>query len=347
VFKDEIEDIQSSISASGGTSVDGPTADLDVLVEKSIGPAGLFPGQTVRWISLEDDRPEIWISLAPTYGAERKLDHVVKFDARTGDVLEQRPSAAAATPTFIGAVFWIHKSLVAGTTGELCLAVMALLFVVALVSGVVLYAPHRRKLPFGKVRWHRGTRLRWLDLHNVLGISTVAWALLVGVTGFLNEVAEPLYDHWRGEALSAMLLPFAGKPMPSRLASVQGAADRVSRALPSMKVRSVRFPDGQLGSPHHYLVWMIGSTSVTSRLFQPALIDATTGELSSIGEVPWYLTVVQLSRPLHFGDYGGLPLKLLWVTLDAITIVVLISGVALSVSRVKAQRGERPMVAKG
>jgi uncharacterized iron-regulated membrane protein len=36
-----------------------------------------------------------------------------------------------------------------------------------------------------------------------------------------------------------------------------------------------------------------------------------------------------LSKPLHFGDYGGMPLKILWALLDVATIVVLWSGLVL------------------
>jgi hypothetical protein len=32
--------------------------------------------------------------------------------------------------------------------------------------------------------------------------------------------------------------------------------------------------------------------------------------------MPWYAQALLVSQPLHFGDYGGLPLKLLWAVLD-------------------------------
>ena len=48
---------------------------------------------------------------------------------------------------------------------------------------------------------------------------------------------------------------------------------------------------------------------------------------------PWYVTALQLSEPLHFGDYGGLPLKVLWALLDILTIVVLGSGLYLWLKR--------------
>ena len=49
--------------------------------------------------------------------------------------------------------------------------------------------------------------------------------------------------------------------------------------------------------------------------------------------VPWYVKALSLSQPLHFGDYGGLGLKIVWAILDVITIVILVSGLYLWVVR--------------
>ena len=59
------------------------------------------------------------------------------------------------------------------------------------------------------------------------------------------------------------------------------------------------------------------------------LIDATSGRLTGKRGLPWYLVVMLLAQPLHFGDYGGLPLKLLWAAFDLIAIVLLGSGLYL------------------
>ncbi len=57
-------------------------------------------------------------------------------------------------------------------------------------------------------------------------------------------------------------------------------------------------------------------------------------------DLPWYLRAIQVSRPLHFGDYGGLPLKIICLVLDLITIVVLGSGLYLG-CRAAARRSKR------
>jgi uncharacterized iron-regulated membrane protein len=51
--------------------------------------------------------------------------------------------------------------------------------------------------------------------------------------------------------------------------------------------------------------------------------------------MPWYLRLLEVSRPLHFGDYGGMPLKIIWALLDLVTIFVLGSGLYLWFARRK------------
>ena len=65
---------------------------------------------------------------------------------------------------------------------------------------------------------------------------------------------------------------------------------------------------------------------MTSRLLKPALIDAETGKLTDSRDMPWYVTTLFISQPLHFGDYGGMPLKIIWALLDVLTIFVLGTG---------------------
>lgn len=47
-----------------------------------------------------------------------------------------------------------------------------------------------------------------------------------------------------------------------------------------------------------------------------------------------------LSQPLHFGDYGGMPMKILWTLLDIATIIVLGSGLYLWWQRRKHIKAE-------
>jgi uncharacterized iron-regulated membrane protein len=63
------------------------------------------------------------------------------------------------------------------------------------------------------------------------------------------------------------------------------------------------------------------------------LVDAGTDALTASPPLPWYLTALLVSQPLHFGDYGGMPMQIIWALLDIATIIVLGSGLYLWLGR--------------
>lgn len=229
----------------------------------------------------------------------------------------------------------LHTDMFLGLPGMLFLGAMGVLFVAALVSGVVLYAPFMRKLDFGTLRTGRSRRLKWLDWHNLLGITALAWMTVVGVTGVINALATPLVDNWRSGALADMTGREAGAaPLPpSRYGSLDKAMASARAALPGNDPQFIAFPGGAYSTGHHYAVFFQGDTPLTQRLLTPALIDAETRKLTDVRPMPISMKALQLSQPLHFGDYGGLPLKLLWAALTLFTIVVLGSGLYLWLGR--------------
>jgi uncharacterized iron-regulated membrane protein len=203
---------------------------------------------------------------------------------------------------------------------------MGLLFLTAIVSGVVVYGPFMRRLNFGTIR---SRRLYWLDVHNLFGIVILAWTLVVGVTGVINTLSQQIAMHWQRTELVAMLGPWRNAPVPPKLASAQLAIDTALKHAPGMKVQSFAMPGSPFAGGHHYGVYLRGNEPLTSRLLKPVLINADDGTFGETRDMPLYVKALFVSRPLHFGDYGGLPLKVLWCLLDLATIVVLGSGLYL------------------
>ncbi|MBJ7404265.1 MAG: PepSY domain-containing protein [Bradyrhizobium sp.] len=343
VLRDEIEGLLDDALPYAQVPEGTPNVSLDRIVEVS---RKLYPGETIISVFVDDDEPKIMVYMASSwaaYNTNRKALYSIRFDAHTGDVLKQTKPFGADGLTFLQLMLTLHRDLFAGLPGELFLGGMALLFVAAIVSGIAIYGPFMRKLDFGIVRAARSPRLRWLDLHNLLGVVTLGWALVVGATGVINELSTPLFALWQQTDVRALLAPMQGKPVPetSELSSPQAAFDAVKAAFPEMIATSVVYPGAPFGSPFHYVVWTKGREPLTSRLFSPVLVDARSGALVSAVAMPWYLRALELSRPLHFGDYGGMPLKIIWVLLDLVTIVVLGSGLYLWLSRSRAARAQR------
>ncbi len=296
-------------------------AVLDTLVKDA---RSRRPDDSVKFLNRDDDGPAWFVVLGETPAAQDN-SAVFMYDSRTGEFLHSLP----VNEGVVNLLFRLHVDLLVGLPGSLFLGAMGLLFVASIVSGVVVYGPFMRKLLFGVVRNDRGPRLRWLDLHNLLGIVTVLWALVVGMTGVVNTLDRPLLGYWQMTEIAEMIAPWKGKTPPARMTPVDDAVRAAEAAVPDMLVRFIAFPGTPFAGPYHYMVFMRGDMPLTARLLKPVLVDAETGQVSDRRDLPWYLTLLLVSQPLHFGDYGGMPLKILWGLLDAMTIVVLWSGLYL------------------
>lgn len=314
-----------------GTEVEAPpmpAATPRISLDRVLDTArAQHPDRVVQFASQAEDSEDLWfVTLAPTPAPTDDFRSVA-VDARTGEVLAQ--------PRFNEGFMWImlklHVDLFAGLAGKLFLGFMGLLLLVAIVSGVVLYGPFMRKLDFGTVRRTRQPRVKWLDLHNLLGIVTLVWLFVVGATGMVNTWADLLIKYWQYDKLSSILAPYQGLPtVPLKeRASVQTALEMAQRQFPQTKVSFIAFPGTTFSSPHHHTVFLRGDQPLTSRLLQPVLVDAKTSEVTAAPDLPWYLTALLISQPLHFGDYGGRLMQILWALLDIASIIVLGSGLYL------------------
>lgn len=345
IFAQEIDDWQNSEPEFASMPADTPRANLDHLLELA---GKRYPNQVVTSVFISTDEPKVVVNMAPSWQESVSVpdsNHWLKFDVRTAEVVKLSPPPAAEKMSVLGFFQRLHIDMFLLLPGQLFLAFMAILLIVAMVSGVVLYGPFMKKLEFGTVRTERTPRLKWLDLHNLLGIVSLVWFTVVGATGILNELSLPLFTHWLNTDVQHILQPWQGKtpPQQSEFASFQQAIDTAKKALPGFDIKNTTFPGNQYGSAYHYVFWANGDTPLTARLLTPVLVDARTGALTTIVDMPWYLRALDLSRPLHFGDYGGLPLKIIWALLDLLTMLVLGSGIYLWLARRNSvsQRNQR------
>lgn len=319
VFTHEIEEVLLH-QAWTPANPEGRRLDLDQVLATALSR---HPGDVPAFMSFDEDRPVVNVtSRAPDAPAGA-------YNFQPIDQTSGYAAPLVAGHPVMEFLLQLHTDMFLGLPGMLFLGAMGLLLVVAVVSGVVLYAPFMRRLPFGTVRADKAARTRWLDYHNLLGAVTVAWVLVVGVTGVVNTLATPIIAYWKDTALKDLTAAYDAPVAAGERASLDAAVKRAQAALPGMQLQFVAFPGSSYSTDHHYAVFFHGDTPVTTHMITPALIDARTGDLAAVAPMPWYVKTLSLSQPLHFGDYGGLALKILWALLDVATIVILVSGLYL------------------
>lgn len=325
IFHDEID---AALNPEAWTPAhpDGALLPLDALLARALAAR---TGEVPLFMSFDEDRPVVNVTTGPHPAAAAAEMTIASFDRTSGDPVPPADRGEAVMHFLLQ----LHTDMFLGLPGMLFLGGMGLLFVLAVVSGVVLYLPFTRRLPFGTVRVRRSAPVKWLDYHNLFGIVTLAWVLVVGLTGVINTLAEPLIEWWKQTELADLIALHDGGDVVLARSALDAAVAQAVAAAPEMTLQFIAFPGGAFSTDRHYAIFLHGNTPLTRHLVTPVLVDATDGTLAGIREMPWYQQMLALSRPLHFGDYGGLPLKLLWAALTVFTLVVLGSGLYLWLAR--------------
>jgi uncharacterized iron-regulated membrane protein len=340
IFHHEIGHLLGTEVEAAEMPADSPRADLDAIMALA---KARYPGKQGMFVSQEEDDDRVWyVTMSERPDSDAGLKQVA-VDARTGVALGDPPLDSG----FMYVMFKLHVDLFAGLPGMLFLGLMGVLLLVSLVSGTVLYAPFMRKLRFGEIRRDRSPRAKWLDLHNLVGIVTLVWFIVVGATGVINAWADLLVKYYQSTEVAEMVAPYQGQPPLASPGSLQGAVSAALAHAPGMKVAFVAFPGTSFASPHHYGVYLRGGEHLTAKLLRPVLVDAATSQVTDSRALPWYLTMLLVSQPLHFGDYGGRPMQILWALLDIATIVVLVTGLYLWLKRRKPQARPVPQASIG
>lgn len=189
-------------------------ASLDAMVDQA---RVANPGRVISGVYLNPDAPQAVVYSQPSWQSlvDRPFDYeAMTFDSRTGQIAETAAYGPHPVTAVMDVMLRLHVDMFLLLPGQLFLGAMGLLFLVAIVSGVVLYGPFTRKLEFGEIRRQKARRTRWLDLHNLLGVVTIVWAAVVGFTGALNEIAGPVYQNYVATDVAAVTAPWKGQTPP-------------------------------------------------------------------------------------------------------------------------------------
>ncbi|MBP1628760.1 MAG: hypothetical protein H6Q00_3235 [Holophagaceae bacterium] len=249
------------------------------------------------------------------------------------DLAAGRPATPRHSPSEF--VNEIHHSLGLGQVGSTLLTMVSLVYALALLSGLVLQGARglRRLL---QVKRGAGPRRFWGDLHGALGLASLPFHLVFSLTGalfggfmllvstydrpvFRGELA-PRLERLVGSALPALPVGSGGTPLP--LATL---LDRARAAVPGFEPAYLRFQ--AYGTPA--AVQILGHREGFLGRFGQLALTSDTGRLLDL-QVPGHRdpnhALLSGLYGLHFGDYGGLPVRLAYGLLGLSGTLLLLSG---------------------
>jgi uncharacterized iron-regulated membrane protein len=203
--------------------------------------------------------------------------------------------------------------------------------VVLLVSGFYLWWPAKRT----SVAAGRSPFRTWFDLHNAIGIFSLAFLLVLSLTGVFigfDDVMLPLAYRITGSAPATQVSTKVALVPGARQITPDEAVAIAREALPGAEPFLVQV----VGPADAYVVRSRFPEDLTPGGRSRVVVDSYTGRViaaESSRTAPGGRRVEILNRAVHTGDVFGLPSKIVMSVASLMAPVQLITGVMLWLRR--------------
>lgn len=226
------------------------------------------------------------------------------------------------------------------------MGIIALLYCVALVSGVIVLLPTLVKDLFALRIGHNLKRM-WLDAHNALGILSLPFHIVMALTAVVFAFHDQFYD-LQERAVYPTAIEWGREPPPERPpgAQVLAPAELVRQArlqAPGFEVLAVSY-QSRGGVTQVRLEGVDPRHPIRGRISTLVGANPYTGELHR-EEIPGrhagYETAIASFFSLHFGNFGGLPVRWAYFLLGLAGAMLFYTGNVLWLeSRRRKERGQ-------
>lgn len=229
---------------------------------------------------------------------------------------------------------------------------VALLYSMALVSGLIVLLPSLAKDLFA-VRLGRNLKRMWLDIHNVLGIFSFPFHLIMALTALIFAFHDPIYGAQNKLAYDSQIDVMFEANEPPHDAPLQrdtpfvtpvDVMETLAKTDPGFTVRWLTYSTTPDGEAQLQVFGKRDGFGLRAPTFGFAMMHPYTGEVMSYDYMPGrqqgYLATITSFFALHFGNFGGNPIRWAYFTLGLGGAFLFYSGNILWIeSRRKKQRG--------
>lgn len=242
----------------------------------------------------------------------------------------------------------VHFNLNMGIIGRYLVGIIGTLLLASLITGVLA---HRRIIKDAfRLRWGGSKRLANADLHNRVGVWALPFHLIVSLTGSLLGLSGLIimilaYVAFQGDtekAIAALLGPQAVEDArPAPLADVRPMIAYVQARSPGAVVASLDYDD--VGTKGQRVTVSVAAPGYLTR--------AEAWTFDGAGKFIWKagytdgsvgMRINGMLTPLHYGTYGGIWLKLIYVLLGTGLCTVIASGANIWLARRRDQGRAAP-----
>ena len=247
---------------------------------------------------------------------------------QTGAVLMIRGGEKDLAHNFLSWLKSFHNSFRLKEKGEWLLGVLSLIFLISILTGIILF---RKKIKY-VLSFNKGIYTR-VNLHQVIGVYALLFNLMIAGTGFWMQ------RYVFKKEFYAAQMPYTPviKPSPTLFFSLDSALKQAKLPYPDFTGYVIYFAQSKQRKTAVY-----GSQSTNSfihaKKFADALFLDSTGVIAKtaiLKDIPYADRRDIVNSQIHFGKYGGWPVKILYSLFGLTGALLSITGFAMWVKRRK------------
>lgn len=275
-----------------------------------------FPILRIISLFLSDDEKTIQVRMQKPDVQKFRGAKRLSFD-KSGELIKEKDQKSS----FMELVLEFHRELMVGSIGKLIQAFLAFLTLIVLISGLYFSFKMKKAYELRKV----------IDLgllHQKLGRAVFGWLFLITLTGLILSLNSTLIKlHFQG---------VMSEQQKSNLTAVDKYADstfdhqkthderafiiieKIEKEFPEKVLDFLSYPNTEFSMPGVFVALLKSKQDHELVFFRG--LDA---KVLSAHPLPLSLKFLLWSEPLHFGDFAGLGLKIIWGLLSLLVLYML------------------------
>ncbi|WP_054911727.1 PepSY domain-containing protein [Pseudomonas sp. NBRC 111127] len=220
--------------------------------------------------------------------------------------------------------------------GWYMVSILGLPMLASLVTGLVVYKKFWKGF-FKPVRTGHGSRIFWGDLHRLAGVWSIWFIAVISITGTWFLIQAILFDNHisiSSEPIVPVIardeVPQTPDGSPAPRIDLDEAARIAGLAIPGLEINFIALP----ATAYSHI--SMGGRGWYPLMFQSAEVNPYTRKVDSqflLGDRSALEFVTESMRPLHTGDFGGLPIKLIWFFFGLVLTLMVFSGLLIWTKR--------------
>lgn len=213
-----------------------------------------------------------------------------------------------------------HYTLFSGAPGKIFVVFIGLLFLISVITGIVIYRKAIWKTIVFKKRIHYQTRRAFYSsLHRSIGVWSLLFNLLITVTGLTLSIQIAL------ASIKAPATKIA--KTENGLISLDSIVQKTKASYPYFQIHLIRL------RPHSNTVQLSGrykkDPSFYGNYASYLIVDGISQKVEKIqkmSSLPLTKRMLLMAGPVHFGNFGGIILKILYCFFGLMPAVLSITG---------------------